>query len=153
MGVKFKVEGMDKLLRDMKKLGKVPQKYVTSSARKGMNVSLRDARANAPYETGALKKGIILKGEHSRQKAKKVYRIVFDPAMNDIFQKKNAAGQITGYYPVSQEYGFFARNGNYIPGFRFVSDSLVNNVRLISGTIVDTMKTKIDAEIRKAGLD
>ena len=59
----------------MKKLGKVPQKHVTSSARKGMNVSLKD-RANAPFDP--LKKGIVLKGERSRTKAKKVYRVVFD---------------------------------------------------------------------------
>lgn len=153
MGVYFKVEGMDKLLKDMKKLGKVPQKHVTSASRKGMNISLRDARANAPYETGALKKGIILKGERSRLKAKKVYRVIFDPAMNDVFQKRNKEGKITGYYPISQEYGFFARNGAYIPGFRFISDSLISNTQQIESAIVSTMKTKIDAEIRKAGLN
>jgi len=152
MAVKFKIEGMKELQKSMKKLGKVPQKHVTSSARKGMNVSLKDARANAPYDTGALKKGIVLKGEKSKLKGKKVYRIVFDRAMNDVFQKPNKEGKITGYYPVSQEYGFFARNGRYIPGYRFISDSLTDNVSQIEKTIVSEMRKKIDAEIAKAGL-
>ncbi len=150
--VKFKIEGMEELERSIKKLGKVPQKHVTSSSRKAMNISLKDARANAPYDTGALSKGMKLKGERSRQKAKKVYQVIFDPKYNHIFQKKSKDGKITGYYPVSQEYGFFAKNGRYIPGFRFVRDSLADNVKAIEKTIVSEMKKKIDAEIAKAGL-
>jgi len=148
----FKVEGMKELEKSLKKLGKVPQKHVTASAKKAMNISLKEARANAPYDTGALKKGIILTGERSRVKGKKVYRVVFDGTMNDVFQKPNKDGKITGYYPISQEYGYFARNGRYIPGFRFISDSLTDNVSRIEKTIVTEMKKKIDAEIAKAGL-
>ncbi len=148
----FRIEGMKQLEKSIKKLGKVPQKHVTTSARKGMNIVLKDAKANAPYDTGMLKKGIVLKGERSRSKGKKVYRVVFDRAMNDVFQKKNAEGKITGYYPVSQEYGFFARNGRYIPGYRFISDSLTDNVSKIEKTIVGEMKKRIDAEIARAGL-
>lgn len=150
--VKFKVEGMEELERSLKKLGKVPQKHVTASARKGMNISLKDSKANAPYDTGALKKGIKLKGERARIKGKKVYRVVFDSTMNDVFQKKNKEGKVTGYYPVSQEYGYFAKNGRYIPGYRFISDSLTSNVSKIEKTIVSEMKKKIDAEIAKVGL-
>lgn len=152
MKTKFKIEGMDKLQKDLKKLGSTPQKHVTAAAKKGMNISLKSSKANAPYDTGMLKKGIILTGEKSKTKGKKVYRVVFDRSMNDVFQKKNAEGKVTGYYPVSQEYGFFARNGRYIPGFRFIHDSLVNNTQRISKTIIDTMKTKIDQEIVKVGL-
>jgi hypothetical protein len=151
-GVRFKIEGMDKLMKDLVKIGKVPQKHVTSASRKAMNEVRKDARASAPYDTGQLKKGIVLKGEKAKEKGKKVYQIVFDPKMNDIFQKKNAEGKITGYYPVSQEYGFFARDGRYIPGYRFIHDSLASGTHRMEKTIVDTMQTKIDAEIRKAGL-
>ena len=150
--IKFKVDGMDKLRRDLEKLGKVPQKHVTASARKGMNVILRDAKANAPYETGMLKRGMKLAGERSRYKGKKVYRVVFDRAYNDVVQKKNAEGKVTGYYPISQEYGFFARNGRYIPGYKFIHNSLESNAGTMEKTIVNTMKQKIDAEIAKAGL-
>jgi len=151
MRIKLDVD-MRNLQRSLKKLGHVPQKHVTSSARKGMNIVLRDAKANAPYDTGALKKGMKLQGERSRYKGKKVYKIIFDPAMNDVFQKKNKQGEVIGYYPVSQEYGFFAKNGRYIPGYRFIHGSLNDNAEKMEKTIVTTMKQKIDAEIRKAGL-
>lgn len=157
--INFKIEGMAKLQRDIKKLGKVPQKHVTSSARKGMNVVLRGARANAPYDTGALKKGMKLQGERSKYKGKKVYKIVFDDKMNHVFQKpikkpgsRGGKGHKKGYYPVAQEYGYFAGKGNYIPGYRFIHKSLEGNARKMEKTIVDSMKQKIDTELRKAGL-
>lgn len=158
--VYFRVEGMDELEKSLKRLGKVPQKHVTASSRKAMNIVLKQSRASAPYETGALKKGIKMVGERSRQKGKKVYRIVFDRNMNHIFQKpvKNVGesghkgARKTAYYPHSQEYGFFARDGKYIPGYRFIGDSFNENVRNIEKTIVSEMKKRIDAEIVKAGL-
>lgn len=148
----FKIEGMDKLKKDIEKLGKVPQKHVTSAAKKGMNTVLKDAKVNAPYDTGNLKKGMILAGERSKSKGKKVYRVVFDSKMNDIFQKKNKEGKVSGYYPVSQEYGYFTKNGRYIPGFRFIHDSLAENAQKSAQIMVDTMKKKIDQEIAKVGL-
>jgi len=134
--IKFKIEGMRELERSLKKLGKVPQKHVTSSSRKAMNIVLKESRANAPVDTGMLKKGIKLVGERAKVKGKKIYRVVFDRNMNDVFQKKNKEGKVTGYYPYSQEYGFFARDGKYIPGYRFISDSLTDNVSKIEKTIV-----------------
>lgn len=151
MKISLKVD-MAGLQRDLKKLGKVPQKHVTASARKGMNIVLRGAKSNAPYDTGALKKGMKLKGEKSEHKGKKVYQVIFDPGMNDVFQKTDKDGRVIGYYPVSQEYGFFAKNGRYIPGYRFVHNSLADNAQRMEKTIVTTMKQKIDAEIRKARL-
>lgn len=150
--VKLKVEGMKELQKSMKKLGKVPQKHVTASAKKGMNIVLKQAKANAPVDTGELRSGIILIGERSRTKGKKVYRLVFDREKNDVFQKKNKKGKVTGYYPVSQEYGYFTKNGRYIPGFYFIHNALNENTQKVAQTIVDTMKKKIDDEIRKAGL-
>jgi HK97 gp10 family phage protein len=152
VGATFKIEGMDKLKKDLEKLGKVPQKHVTSAAKKGMNTILKDARANAPYDTGQLKKGIILRGEKASHKGKKVYDVVFDSSMNDVFQKRDKSGKVNGYYPVSQEYGFFAKNGRYIPGYRFIHDSLSGNVEKAGKIMVDTMQKKIDDELRKAGL-
>jgi hypothetical protein len=152
MPFNFKVEGMDKLQKDLEKIGQVPQKYVTASARRGMNIALKDSKANAPYDTGMLKKGIVMKGERARAKGKKVYRIVFDRNMNDVFQKPNKEGKVTGYYPISQEYGFFAKNGRYIPGYRFIHDSLIDNTSKIEKTIVSEMQKRIDIEIMKAGL-
>lgn len=156
----FRIEGMKQLEKSIKKLGEVPQKHVTTSARKGMNIALKQARADAPYETGNLQRGTIMVGEKAKVKGKKVYRIVFDRNMNHIFQKEvknpgesgSKKARNIAYYPVSQEYGFFAKNGRYIPGFRFVRDALVDNVNKIEKTIVSEMKKRIDAEIVKAGL-
>lgn len=150
--IKFKIEGMKQLEKSLKKLGDVPQKHVTSTARKGMNIVLKQSKSIAPFDTGDLQKGIKLTGEKSKHKGKKVYRVVFDSAMNDIFQKPNKEGKVTGYYPISQEYGFFSKSGRYIPGYRFISDSLVENTHKVSKTIVDEMGKKIDEEIRKVGL-
>ncbi len=158
--VKIKIEGMEKLLKDLKRLEKVPQKHVTAAAKKGMTIALKQARADAPEETGALKRGIILYGEKSRRRrAKKVYRVVFDSRMNYAFQKpvqdpgsRGGKGQNPAYYPISQEYGYFAGKGNYIPGYRFISDALPENARGIERTIIKVMQKKIDVEIAKAGL-
>lgn len=158
--VHFRVEGMEELRKSLQRLGKVPQKHVTSASRKGMNIVLKQAKGNAPVgDTGNLKKGIVLRGEKSRYKGKKVYRIVFDPTMNDVFQKpiknpgsRGGQGKSTAYYPISQEYGYFAGDGNYIPGYRFIHGALVQNVQRVEKTIVDEMKKRIDAEIAKVGL-
>jgi len=150
--VNFKVEGMKELKRSLDKLGKVPQKHVTSASKKGMNIELKAAKAAAPVDEGNLKKGMKLVGEKSKYKGKKVYRLVFDRAYNNIFQKPNKQGKITGYYPVSQEYGFFAKNGRYIPGYRFIHATFESNTSRIEKTIVSEMKKKIDQEISKAGL-
>jgi len=150
--VYFKVEGMRELQKSLERLGKVPQKHVTASSKKAMNIVLKQSRANAPVDTGMLKKGIKLVGERAKVKGKKIYRVVFDRNMNDVFQKKNKEGKVTGYYPVSQEYGFFAKNGRYIPGYRFIHDSLADNTQKVEKTIVDEMKKRIDIEIVKAGL-
>jgi HK97 gp10 family phage protein len=152
MMIKFKVEGMRELEKSLKKLGNVPQKHVTASARKGMSIVRKDAKTNAPRDTGALERGIVLKGERSKLKAKKVYRVVFDDKMNDIFQKKNEQGDVIGYYPVSQEYGYFTKSGRYIPGFRFIHNALNNNTGAVEKTIVNEMKKKIDQEIARGGL-
>lgn len=146
---RFKIEGMRELKKAINKLGQVPQKCVTPAARKGMNISLKDAKKNAPVgETGELKRGMKLIGEKSRTKGKKVYRVVFDSSKNDIFQKKNKQGKVTGYYPISQEYGFFAKNGRYIPGYHFVEKSLKDNKGAIEKKIVDEMTKEINKVIK-----
>lgn len=147
--VNFKIEGMDKLEKSLKRLGKVPQKHVTSSARKGMNIAFREAKNKAPYDEGNLKSGMKLVGEKSKIKGKKVYQVVFDRAKNDIFQKKNSKGEVTGYYPASQEYGFFARNGRYIPGYHFLKKSLESKSKAIQTKIIEDMQNKIDKELNK----
>jgi len=158
----FKIEGLKELQDSLDKLGEVPQRHVTAASKKAMKIPLVQAKDDAPYLTGALSDGIIQKPEKTKDKGKKIYRIVFDRAMNDIFQKPvknpgesgspNASARSSAYYPVSQEYGFYTRDGTYIKGLAFVRNALESNAQAVGKTIVDTMKIKIDDEIAKRGL-
>ncbi len=145
----FEIEGMKELQKSIKKLGEVPQKVVTPAARKGMNVALKAARKGGWIDqTGQMRKGMKLIGERSGKRGKKVYQVVFDRAKNDIFQKKNKGGKITGYYPASMEYGYYARNGRYIPGFHFMRNALVDNGDKVAKTIVEEAGKQIDKVLK-----
>lgn len=122
------------LNKTLKKVEKIPQKCVTKAAGKGTNVVRRAVRGKVPVgETGNLKRGIIRVGERSRLKGKKVYDLMFDPAMNDVFQKPiQNPGEAGGknkhaYYPASMEYGFLTRSKgggySYVPGYHFMRDA------------------------------
>ena len=141
--MKYKVEGMKELENTIRKLGKIPQSCVTKAARKGANIPFKTAKQKAPEDTGLLKKGLMLKGEKSRFKAKKVYQVTFNPAYNDFFAKVSKEGK-RAYYPASQEYGFKTVNGRYIPGFHYLKESIDDNARSIEKTIVDVLAKELD---------
>lgn len=140
---KFEVEGLKELEKTIRKLGKLPQKCVTPAAKKGARIALKAARAKAPWETGELSNGIVLKGERARKKGKKVYQVTLDPAKNDIFVKTTKDGK-RYYYPASMEYGFITRDGGYSPGFHYLRDALVDNKAAIERTVVDELAKQID---------
>jgi len=135
--------GMDELLKYVGNLEKLPQKVVNKSAKKGANISLKDARGKAPYLSGALSGGIISKAEKTKTKGKKVYQAAIDPGKNDIFQKITKGGK-QYYYPASQEYGFRTRGGGYVPGFHYMRDSVTSNASNIESTIVNDIIAEID---------
>jgi HK97 gp10 family phage protein len=141
--VKFKIEGMEELEKTIRKLGKLPQKCVTKAAKKGAQIALKAAKQKAPFLTGALEEGIILKGEKTRRKGKKVYQVTMNPAMNDIFVKTTKDGK-RYYYPASMEYGFITRDGGYSPGFHYLRDALVDNKAEIERVTVDELAKRID---------
>lgn len=158
--------GMKELERSIKELGKLPQKCVTKAAKKGATIALKAARAKSPVDTGNLKKGVILKGEKRSVAGKKVYDVMMDPAMSDIYRKKTNSGlrrkggkkkdantMIEGdyYYPASMEYGFFARDGSYVPGDHYMRKSITDHARVIEETMVDVLSKEIDKELGKKG--
>lgn len=149
--INFKLDGMKELEKGFKKLGDVPQRHITTAVRKSMRPIWKEAQSKAPYLTGDLEKGTIMAGERAKDRGKKVYRIVFDKEMNHLFQKPNKEGKITGYYPISQEYGFFARNGKYIHGISFIRESFRSNIKGFEKDVMKDMKEKIDNELRKSG--
>ena len=151
MAVDIDLSDFRRLSRTVGKLGGLPQKCVTKAARKGGNLVLRAVRQKAPVNTGELKRGLGLKGEKSRIKGKKVYDIVFDAGMNDVFQKfiqnpGEAGGKSkTAYYPASMEYGYFARNGRYIPGYHFMRGAAEE----LEGAAADIAVQVLSEEVEK----
>ena len=140
----MEIVGLKELQRAIKELGKAPG--VTPAARKGMSIAHRAAKMKAPEDTGALKQGIILKKERSRR-GKAVFQVTMDANMNDIFVKVSKEGK-RSYYPAAQEYGYITRDGNYMPGARFMRDALQQNESKIAQTIVDSLSKSIDKALR-----
>ena len=72
---KYKLEGLDGVLKMLKSVETLPQKCVNKSARNGAKIAHTDAKSNAPFLTGALEEGITLKAEKTKTKGKKVYQV------------------------------------------------------------------------------
>lgn len=134
----------------------VPMKIVTKAAGKGATVVRRSIRSGAPVDTGALRRGVIRKAEHSSRRGKKVYDVMFDPNMNDIFQKpiKNP-GQFGGknakaYYPASMEYGFLTRSKggglSYVPGYHFMREGADEAEAAASAVMISVMTKELEKE-------
>ena len=102
-----------------------------------------------------MEEGIILVGERSKKKGKKVYQVVFDRRMNDVFQKKiKDPGKYKGenqtaYYPASMEYGFKTKDGGARAGERFMLNAAENKAPKMSDTVVRTLIDALDKEWKK----
>lgn len=139
----FDVVGIDEVLEALKGFEKLPQKCVSRAAKSGAEVAKDYAVWNAPYKTGELRKGIILKRERNNLSGKQVYQVVIDPKKNNIFLKYTIEGE-RYYYPASQEYGFIKRNGGIVPGKHYLRNSLMVNKRFIEKTMIDELIKEID---------
>ena len=152
MAVTINFSDFVRLEKSIKQLGKLPQKCVTKAAKKGARIVQKEARNNSPdfNSIGYLKEGIILVGERRKKKGKKVYQIVFDRDMNDIFRKdikkpgKYGGKNPTAYYPASLEYGFkTGGEKGYVPGFRFMlkasEDKESETVKVITDTLINAL--------------
>jgi hypothetical protein len=148
MSKRTKIEGMSDIEGMFKQLNKVPQTAVNRAALSSARIALRAAKAKAPEETGALKSGIALSKERSKYKGKRVYQIAMDPNMNDVFVKYSEEGK-RAYYPASQEYGFIARDGSYVPGFRFMRRAIEDNQSAIEANIIMDLSRDIDKALMK----
>lgn len=153
------VEGVRELTEQLNALGKnFPKAKIRQAANKGANLPLKEARKNAPKETGALKKGIIKVEEKKwkqRKKLKKaVFQIYFDAAKNDIFQKPldpdtqgSRGGQTRipwAYYPISLEYGFHYAEGKRTRPLHFIKDAIETTQEQTIHVVVDSMLDSIN---------
>lgn len=138
---KYKVEGLDEVLKMLKTVESLPQKCVNKSARNGAKIPQKDAKDNAPFLTGALEEGIILKAEKTTKKGKKVYQVTLKD--NPEFVRITASGN-RYYYPASQEYGFKLRNGGKVEGLHFMKNSIDKNSNKIESTMIKVLTDEID---------
>lgn len=144
----WEIDGMKELERSIKKLGKVPQTVATKSARAGAQIALKAARTMAPVDTGELRSGIILRGERTRIRGKKVYDVMMDPAKNHIFVKISKDGK-RSYYPASQEYGFLTVDGGFVPGYHFLRRAIDDNKAAIQKRVLEVAGREVDKALRK----
>lgn len=148
--------------KSCKKLGGVPQRAVTKAAGKGRTVVRKAVRRGVPVRTGALKRGIVSTGERSRLRGKKVYEILFDPKMNDVFQRPvqnpGAAGSKNtrsghAYYPASMEYGFLTRSKGggirYVEGHHFMREAADSSSAAADSAMIDVLNQEIEKEWSK----
>lgn len=109
------LEGFDELAKSFADSAReLPRKNLSKAVKKGATMVQRSVRSAAPERSGDLRRGLILHKERSRQEGKVVYDLMPDPKMNDVFQKPIRqpvrSKSSKGYYPASQEYGFFTRS-------------------------------------------
>lgn len=139
------VQGLNKLMKDIRKLENMPQKQITKGARRGANIILHEARARAPKRTGKMAKKLTLKAERSKR-GKKVFQITFQKV--DRFPESVKIGKdgTRYYYPASQNFGFKTRNGGYVEGKHFLEGAM----QAKSNEAAETMVQIIGEEIEKA---
>lgn len=137
-----------------KAIGGVTKKQLTPAVRKAMKPVLQAARDAAPVDTGALKKGVILKGEKNKPPLKKVFEVTMDKKKNDVFVKGlDADGEgKRAYYPASQECGFLKKNGGKVPGKHFLKKAAEQQEDNLPDAITDELIGQIQKEwVKKHG--
>ena len=130
------VEDVQKLLNECIK---VSARSITTAAKKGAKISYDYAKAKVPvsetgkggkypHEPGNLKRSIKMWKE-KRKKGKAVY---------DIGPNKD------GWYAHFQDSGFTAPDGRFIPGYRFLRDSIDLQRNTIQQTILKELANQLE---------
>ena len=139
------VVGVAEVQRLFEQVGKAPAKVLTKAVKNSAKIVLLAARANAPVDSGALKKGIKLKAERRGGKGKRVYQIgVFGSAGGgEEFVKISAAGK-RSFYPASQEYGWTDQYGKYHPGYSYLRNAADRNTARVHTMMLEIMAEELD---------
>jgi hypothetical protein len=151
-GLNIRVDGLEELQRQFDRIGKMPKKYLTKSAKAGIADPERQAKADAPVgKTGLLKKSIKKKMETPNKRNKSVYRLRYDPKFTDDFLKPSS-GAYGGkppkaYYPASVEYGFKTKYGK-VAGQYNMANAIKAHQSGSLKKIVDSLNDSIDTLLR-----
>jgi len=135
--------GVEEFKAILEKVEKIPAKTMTASVKKVALIARNEARANAPKDSGDLRRSIGIWAE-KRKVGKKIYQLAFSKNYNDKFVKKTAEGK-RYYYPASQEYGFKKRgSGDKVAGNYFIrkasSDKKNHLIQLIINELSDQLR-------------
>jgi hypothetical protein len=153
----IRVEGLEELQAQFGRIGKMPKKYLTKSAKAGMADPERQAKMDAPVgrgteTSGNLKKSIKKKMETPNKRNKSVYRLRYDPNMTEGFLK-DSSGAYGGkppkaYYPASVEYGFKTRGGGKVAGQFNMAKAIQKHQTSSLKKVVDSLNQSIDTLLR-----
>lgn len=150
--VDIKIEGLEKLVKDMANAGrKIQGKTLGKAARAGAKIALADARLNAPEDTGLLKSALVLRADKSRKRGKKVYSVTYEPkkALHMLVDSNKTKGDNKLiFYPAVQEYGYITKGKKFVPGTHFMKKSLDDNKSEIEAVVIDTLIDELEKEWR-----
>lgn len=160
MHLNIETKELQELSAAIDRLGKVPKKCVKAATGKaGMLMKRAIKKGTVPVDTGALKSGIIRKGEKSRTKGKAAFQVTMDSKMNNVFQKPiKAPGSAGGtskhaYYPSSQEYGYLTRSRggglSYVPGLHFMREGADSVDAQAKAVMIKTLMEQLEKEWKK----
>lgn len=159
-----RVEGLDKLIKDIKKLENMPQKQITKGVRRGANVILREARAIAKtrHKTNKMWKKLTLKPERSKRRGKKVMQVTYQKVEKFPEAVKITKDGTRYYYPASQNFGFKTRLGTgkkrkkngkeKVEGLNFLSGAMERKYNEASKVIIEEIGKEIDKSLADGGL-
>lgn len=144
-----RVEGLDKLIRDINKLDKMPQKEINKGARRGANIILKEARARASTrrKTGKMSKKLTLKKEKSKR-GKAVFQVTYQNATKFPEAVKITKDGTRYYYPSSQNFGFRTRDGGYKQGLHFLEGAMSSKSGEAARVIIDEIGKEIEKTLQ-----
>jgi hypothetical protein len=148
-GATFKVDGINELESQFKRIGKMPKKHLNRSAKEGIKDPEKEAKARAPVgKTGTLRKSVKKMLETPNKRNKGVYRLRYDAKFTDHFQKKTTGvyGGKTphAYYPASVEYGYKGKYGKVIPKTQYTFKKIMaKHEKSSAQKVVDSLNKSI----------
>lgn len=148
------VEGLNKLMKDISKLDKIPQKQITKGVRRGTNIILKEARLRASerHITGKMSRKLTLKAERSKKRGKKVMQVTYQKVDKYPEAVKITKDGTRYYYPSSQNFGFKTRDGEKVEGLHFLEGAMQSKSGEAARVIVDEIGKEIEKSLQDGSI-
>lgn len=136
------IEGMQELMRSSRAVDEAVRRILGEAVKAGADIVAQDARARAPVDTGALRRGIKAEITWDKNKSKAFAGAGMDKDMNDTFVKYSSNGK-RYYYPASIEYG--TKNA---PARPFLRPALEHNKARVKQEVTDRIKRAMEGAVK-----